>query len=62
MLQGQITLTVRHLLGILLTIGVQPADFFARVLGGSSSDELRERMDRYEAVLDRLERRGLIPE
>lgn len=55
-LKGHITLTVRHLWGILLAIGVDSREFIARVDGRSSADELRERMDRYEALLDRLER------
>lgn len=60
-LQGQITLTVRHLFGILLTIGVPPDDFFARILGrASAANELRERMDRYEDVIVHLERQGLL--
>lgn len=59
-LKGHITLTVRHLWGILLAIGVQPAEFVARVDGRNSAEELRERMDRYEALLDRLERQVVL--
>jgi transcriptional regulator with XRE-family HTH domain len=55
-LKGHITLTVRHLWGILMAIGTEPGEFLARVDGRSSADELRERMDRYEALLDRLQR------
>lgn len=55
-LKGHITLTVRHLWGILLAIGIEPGELFTRVGGRSSADELRERMDRYEALLDRLQR------
>lgn len=55
-LKGHITLTVRHLWGILMAIGAEPREFLSRVDGRNSAEELRERMDRYEALLDRLER------
>lgn len=59
-LQGHIALTVRHLYGILLVIEMTPEEFFSRVVGLASGDELRERMARYEAALDQLERQGLV--
>lgn len=59
-LQGHIALTARHLFGILLAIGMAPEDFFDRVLHRTSTDELRERMARYEAALEQLELQGLI--
>lgn len=60
-LKGQITLTARHLFGILFTIGVPPDDFLARILDRkSAANELRERMDRYEDVIERLEQQGLL--
>ena len=59
-LQGHIALTVRHLYGILLAIEIEPEELFARVHGHSSTDELRERMARYEAVLDQLAQQGLV--
>lgn len=59
-LQGHITLTVRHLYGILLAIEMTPEEFFARVLHRTSSDELRERMARYEEALEQLEMQGLV--
>lgn len=59
-LKGHITLTVRHLWGILLAIRVEPGEFLTRVEGRNSAEELRERMDRYEALLDRLERQVVL--
>jgi transcriptional regulator with XRE-family HTH domain len=59
-LQGHITLTVRHLYGILLAIGMTPEELFARVLHRTSTDELRERMARYEEALEQLELQGLV--
>ena len=59
-LQGHIALTVRHLCGILLTIGMRPEELLARVQGRGATEELRERMDRYEALLERLGAEGLL--
>lgn len=59
-LQGHIALTVRHLCGILLTIGMTPDDFFSRVLRHTSTEELRERLARYEDALEQLEAQGLV--
>ncbi len=60
-LSGTITLTVRHLCGILLAIGMKPEDFFARVFPGQLGyDELRERLARYDDALDQLEVQGLV--
>ena len=59
-LKGHITLTVRHLWGILMAIGIEPEDFFNRVYRRDSAKELRERMDRYEAIFERLESQGVL--
>ncbi len=67
-LQGHITLSIRHVLGILMAIEISPRDFFAKLFGGSLEnpdprpplDEIRERMARYDAALLELEDKGLI--
>ena len=64
-LNGRITLTVRHMAGILFALDVDPIDFFERLAGprypmGSPYFEIRERLARYDAALDELERRGLV--
>jgi transcriptional regulator with XRE-family HTH domain len=63
-LQGNITLTVRHLYGVLLALGETPEGFFGRLAGGLAGipgfDEIRERMDRYEAAIEQLERDGVL--
>lgn len=55
-LQGQIAMTTRHLFGILLALEIRPQDFFERIFGRADAEhqELRERMERLEAKLDRL--------
>ncbi len=64
-LQGHVTLTARHVFGILLALEVPVEDFFAR-LGGvrrrswSDVSEIRERMAVYDAALEQLERKGLL--
>jgi hypothetical protein len=37
-----------------------PEELFARVLHRTSTDELRERMARYEEALEQLELQGLV--
>lgn len=64
-LQGHIALTLRHLLGILLALEVDPETFFAELAGrypstGGDWIEIRQRMKRYDAALDQLTRKGLI--
>lgn len=65
-LQGHITLTVRHLLGILKVLDLAPSQFFAELEGqGGYSDmpmllEIRERMARYDAGLEQLAEKGLL--
>jgi transcriptional regulator with XRE-family HTH domain len=64
-LQGHVTLTARHVFGILLALEVPADEFFARLLGDrrrSSPDvsEIRERMAVYDAALEQLERKGLL--
>ncbi len=61
-LQGHVTLTARHVFGILLALEVPPAEFFQRFLGDHREplSEIRERMDRYDAAFKQLERKGLL--
>ncbi len=65
-LQGHITLTIRHLLGILKALDVPPSQFFAELEGrGDGGDqplllEIRERMARYDAAFEQLMERGLL--
>lgn len=64
-LQGHVTLTARHVFGILLALAVPPGEFFSRFFGerppaaDTSLSEIRERMSRYDAALKQLEERGL---
>ena len=61
-LQGHIGLTVRHLCGILLALDIEPQELFTRVIGPARytpDNELRERLARYDAALEQLERKGL---
>ncbi len=66
-LQGHMTLTVRHVLGILEALEMPPPTFFERLFGHPEPaerevrwDEIRERMARYDAALDELEEKGLL--
>ncbi|MEM7350033.1 MAG: helix-turn-helix transcriptional regulator, partial [Acidobacteriota bacterium] len=61
-LQGHVTLTVRHLFGILMALDTPPEDFFRLFFGGSEGpiSEIRERMARYDAALKQLEDRGVL--
>lgn len=63
-LKGNIALTVRHLYGILLALGRPPEEFFARLAGHDDAipgfDEIREKIARYDAAIDQLERDGLV--
>jgi len=68
-LQGHITLTMRHVLGILMALGTPPARFFWQVFEEPDSrtaetysemEEIRERLARYEAALEQLSSKGLL--
>lgn len=59
-LQGHITLTVRHLFGVLFALGIRPEDFFGRIFDHALPGEIRERLDRYETLFERLEQQGLL--
>lgn len=60
-LKGRITLTVRHLVGILAAVDVPLEELVKRVLGRpEEAEELREKMARYDAALAQLEERGLL--
>lgn len=65
-LQGHVTLTARHVFGILFALAVAPGPFFSRFFGDrapaaeASLSEIRERMSRYDAALKQLEEKGLL--
>lgn len=65
-LKGHITLTVRHLLGILRALDVAPSRFFAEFEGRDRPREapmlleMRERMARYDAALEELTLKGIL--
>ena len=62
-LKGHVTLSVRHLLGILLALGISPDAFFRQVLGDGDEgplSEIRERMARYDAAIEELEEKGVL--
>ncbi len=72
-LQGNITLTMRHVIGILSALGIEPAGFFAHMFADAPATdpmtpyatearlaEIRERLERYDRALEELERRGLV--
>lgn len=69
-LQGHITLSVGHLMGILRALDRRPEDFFAELGGGSSSsyatlspeafDEIRQRMAFYDQAFAQLRAKGLL--
>ncbi len=62
---GNMSLTVRHVFGILLSLDESPAAFFARIFpedGEAAEDlsEIRERMSRYDTAIRELEAKGLL--
>ena len=63
-LSGHITLTVHHLLAILDSLKLDPPAFFSEALGNDESwatvNEIRERMERYDAAFAELEAKGLL--
>ena len=63
-LQGHVTLTARHVFGILFALDVPPGRFFRRFFDDRGADaslsEIRERMTRYDAALRQLEKKGLL--
>ena len=65
-LQGHVTLTARHVFGILLALDISPGAFFRRLYedrapgGRPRLSEIRERMAVYDAALEQLERKGLL--
>ena len=65
-LQGHVTLTARHVFGILMALGIPPDAFFRRLFGDSGGghdgpiSEIRERMARYDAALKQLEDKGVL--
>ena len=61
-LQGHITLTVRHLCGFLLAMDMSPEEFFARLSGRTAPryEELRERLARYDKAIEQLEEQGIV--
>ncbi len=65
-LQGHVTLTARHVFGIVLALGARPEELFLRLFGKGGRgrpeqlSEIRERMAVYDAALEQLERKGLL--
>ena len=65
-LQGHVTLTIRHVFGILFALGIQPDAFFHQLFAqppkttGGPLSEIRERMARYDAALKELEEKGVL--
>lgn len=64
-LQGHITLTARHLIGILQSLEVAPSAFFARLeepweTPAPVLSEIRQRMAVFDQALAQLSSRGLI--
>ena len=65
-LQGHVTLTARHVFGILFALGIEPGTFFRRLFDDpwqrpeASLSEIRERMARYDEALKQLEEKGLL--
>lgn len=64
-LNGHVTLTVRHVFGILIALKISPATFFDQVFSESKAStgqlsEIRERMARYDAALQELEAKGVL--
>ena len=65
-LQGHVTLTARHVFGILQALDLPIGPFFQGLFAGpakaekESLSEIRERMARYDDALSQLERQGLI--
>lgn len=64
-LQGHVTLTVRHVFGILMALAIPPEGFFLRFFGEPADrqgplSEIRERMERYDAALKQLEDKGVL--
>ena len=65
-LQGHVTLTVRHVFGILFALGISPDVFFHQLFASpvpaaaGPLSEIRERMARYDAALKELEEKGVL--
>ncbi len=62
-LKGHITLTVRHLIGILKAVEVSPIEFFMSLSvenEGPNLDEIQEKMARYDAAFKVLKDKGLL--
>lgn len=64
-LQGHITLTARHLIGILQSLDIAPSAFFARLeepwqTPAPALSEIRERMAVFDQALAQLSSQGLI--
>ena len=61
--QGRITLTLAHILAILGVSGRSTVAFFQHLTGEPQPlemNEIRNRLDQYDAAFDELRRRGLI--
>ncbi len=62
---GNMSLTVRHVFGILLSLDESPAVFFSRLFPEDREteeelSEIRERLSRYDTAIRELEAKGLV--
>lgn len=61
--QGRITLTLAHVFAILAAVDLPAAEFFHQLSGSTDPlpmDEIRNRLDQYDAQFDELRQRGLL--
>ena len=61
--QGRITLTLAHVLAILAVVDVSIVEFFQSLSDRDDPlpmDEIRNRLDQYDAQFEELRRRGLL--
>ena len=63
-LNGHMSLTARHIFGILFSLDVPPRSFFARLFPGEEEPvalgDIHQKMARYETAIRELEEKGLV--
>ena len=64
-LNGHVTLTASHVLGILFSLDLEPGNFFAQLFADARDpageiSEIRQRLTRYDSVIRELEAKGLV--
>jgi len=62
---GNMSLTVRHVFGILFSLDESPAAFFARIFpddqeAAEDLSEIRQKLSRYDTAIRELEAKGLV--